>query len=184
MVQGKVSGVISSLERTHITMSQEHIPEEQTPEQLQVLLQEQEVDNTKLQQQVETIKLQNQLEVGKMQQEQWRLAIQRLKEAREQAAQEHEDNMVKIRNVAPTNKKATAAAWLQEQLEGGSSYQDSHRAEEELHKAQLLEDLRKQQEDIHRQIADITGTRETTWNEPARQSTGEPRTLVQLKTGS
>ena len=57
-----------------------------------------------------------------MQQEQWEAAIAQLKEAREAAAQEHQRNMDKMKELAHPSSTTThgqAVAWLANQLDMG-----------------------------------------------------------------
>ena len=115
VIQGKVSGAIERLE----TMSQGSNEEEFTPEQLQDRIREHKDNSTRLQQQVETMKLRNELEAEQMQQEQWELAIDQLKKARELMTQQHEANLDRIRNTAheaTQNTSNQAVAWIQSQL--------------------------------------------------------------------
>ena len=137
--------------------------EEHTPEQLQELIKIQKDNSAKLQQQVETMKLRNQLEAEQMQQQQWELAIKQLKQSREQMAQQHEENMAKTRNMTTPPPQDDAVAWMKAQLVRGNPLEEPDiRAREELaQKKTLLEKLHKQQEEIHRQIGDITGEDDT-----------------------
>ena len=142
-----------------------HNPEigEESPEELQRMLTEQQENSARLQQQVKTMKTRNELEKEKMQQQQWELALRQLKQTREQVMQEHEETMEKIKAMTTDNtpkEPNQAVAWLQSQLSAkrrGLGEEARRAREEEEQRAKLLQGLQKQQEDIQRQIADITG---------------------------
>ena len=94
VVHGKVEATIHQLE-----MSQQPI-DEAAPEQLKSKLELEKEHTEKLQQQVQAMELRNALEREKMEQEQWETAIQWLKEAREEAAQEHQKHMAQLNDLA------------------------------------------------------------------------------------
>ena len=120
---------------------------------------------------MEALKLWNELEVECLQQQQWELALKKLQSTREIMVQQHEENMNKIRDMAEeAQEKAASAnqavAWMQGQLYKDKPQQTP--TEEEVHKARLLADLKKQQEEIKRQMDDITGTRTCPSTEPTQ----------------
>ena len=82
VIRGKVSNTIGILENTTVTMSQ--VNEDVDTEQLQQTVAEQKANSSKLQQQVEAMKISNEIATEKMQQEQWELALEELKNTREQ----------------------------------------------------------------------------------------------------
>ena len=157
VVQGKVSAAVDVLENVKTpTMSHIDIPEESSPEQLQDLLREQKESSSRIEQQLEAMKIRNELERERMQQAEWELAIQQMKEAREWAAQQHEENLSKIRAMgqeASTSAQDKAVHWLQTQLTGPQVPEK----DKEEQKREQLDKLRKQQEEIQRQIEDLTG---------------------------
>ena len=110
----------------------------------------------------ETMKLRNEIEQQKLQKEQWEVAMAQLKQAWEQMMEEHQWNIEHMKAMASsaTSKQSSQAVnWLQGELQqplgGGSVDPEKDRAERE--KMKLLQELQRQQEDIQRQIADITG---------------------------
>ena len=108
----------------------------------------------KLQRQLETAKLRNALETEHMQQEEWETALAQLKEAREAAAQEHQEIMDKMRELstaATTKTKNQAVAWLQSQLEEGNPG-DTPVSERETQ----LRQLKQQQEELQKKIDEIS----------------------------
>ena len=172
IVQGKVCNMISRWEganternsptghyNAHPTMAK--VPDNQTPEQLRMQLEEQQAHNDKLQQQAETLKLRNQVEKGRMQQQQWEAAIQELQEAQEAMAAEHQKNLDRMRQVAAesvSQHKASALVWLEGQLgnpSGPTITEEARRAEEE--KLRRLTELKQKKEDMERQIREIEG---------------------------
>ena len=155
MVHGKVNDTIELLQGKSTTMSL--VSEEATPEQLQALLKEQKEASSKLQQQVESQKIRNALETERLQQEQWELALTRLKEEREQILSQHEENMGKLRRMTPEAARTPshAVAWPQDQLNTHESRDSSTGTSE---KTQLVEDLKKQQEELQRRIDDALST--------------------------
>ena len=172
-VQGKVSEAVGLLEKTSGSadnsdnrMENDTIPEDATPEQLQAMLKEQQENSAKLQQQVETMKLRNQLEAEQLHQKQWELAIQELKQAREELNQEHEENMDRIRKMARENTvkpQDQALAWMQSQINtdsgnpGAPAFNPGRpTGGDNQTKRVLLEKLQKQQEDIQRQMAELS----------------------------
>ena len=140
------------------------LDESATPAELQEMLREQRENSSKLQQQVEAMKLQNELEAERMQQLQWETAIDTLKKAREQMAQEHEANMEKLKTMTPEKPNkgpSPAVGWLREELGKSSSHssvpvtshtEDNH----DTHQKQTrLEELHKQHQEIQQEMADL-----------------------------
>ena len=105
VVQGRVSDTIKLLEKS--TMSLMLSEEVDLQEQLQAQLREQKENSAMLQQQVEAMKLQDAVEAEKLQQEQWQEAIKHLKQVRVEVAQEHEDNLQKIRSMGKEQQGCT-----------------------------------------------------------------------------
>ena len=103
------------------------------------------------------MKLRNQLEAEQMEQAQWEMAIEQLKKNREQMMKEHEENMERIKNMScdPRKESGQAVAWLHNQLGKGTS-EPSGDGEGDPHKKARLEHLYKQQEDIQKEIEDIS----------------------------
>ena len=167
VVQGKVSGTVQLLEK-EIMEGPPSISEDATPEQLQEMIKERQENSARLQQQAETMKLRNQLEAEIKQQEQWKLAIQQLKQARENQAQEHERNLEKMKTMAQEkarHPKDQAVAWLQTQLSstsltGAEATNGTHTTppmeEEDSQRSTLLQQLLKQQEDLQKQIEEAS----------------------------
>ena len=109
VIQGKVSETVQQLEN-HRTDMDPNLTENATPEELQDRLKEQKDNSQKLQQQVEALKLRNELEVEHLQQQQWELALKKLQSTREIMAQQHEENMNKIRDMAEEAQEKAASA--------------------------------------------------------------------------
>ena len=138
--------------------------EDTTPEQLQEMIRDQKEASAKLQQQVETMRLRNELEAQQLQQAEWELAIQQLKDKREQMNQHHEDNLAKMRTMVQETTKNSdqAMIWMEAQLskKAGPPPEDSEaQAErqaqlEQLHRQQ--EEMHKQQEDLQKKIAELS----------------------------
>ena len=111
------------------------------------------------------MRLLNELEHERLQQEQWEEAMKQLEQAREQMKQEHQKNMEQMKTmalVAASKPSAQAVAWLQQELHQpgggkGPTQLQGEKDKAEKEKAKLLEDLRRQQEALSKQIADITG---------------------------
>ena len=157
VVQGKVSQTIDRLEQTFkaLTMSSD---EESRNAELLAQVSEQKTKNRSMQWQVENMKLQNELEAEKLQEAQWEAALQQLKEAREKMTKEHNRNLEQIKsmNAEPVHKgSGQAVAWLQEELHNRNQETEAEKRDGE--KKQILEDLQRQQEELQRKIADISG---------------------------
>ena len=187
VVQGRVSGVVEQLENT--TDMEEPSLKEATTEQLQELLQQQKDTSTKIQQQVEAMKLKNELEAEKLQQEQWALAMEQLKQSREHLAQQHEENMQKIRDMGlepaqPKTDKGQALAWLQSQMAKPSEPMEDEamltlkRKEEAVRRQAQMEKLKKQQEELRVQMEELME------EEAKNTSTSPVETLNQAINGS
>ena len=117
VVQGRVSSTIDKLES--ITKHSNMEDDNATSEQLQELLKEQKETSSKLQQQVKAMKIRNELEAERLQQEQWQLALEKLRESREQMSQQHDENMDRIRNSSQDGRQkqpSPVVAWIQEEL--------------------------------------------------------------------
>ena len=169
VVQGKVTETVKHLKKFS-NMSSSSIDENASPEELQELVNEQKENSSKLQQQVTAMKLRNELEAEKMQQEQWELVIQQLKQTRDQMAQQHEENMDKIKSMA---QKATqpssnqAVAWMEAQLKAqGTEGAPPHHItsppvrEEPTPKQLLLQQLLKQQQELQKKIEEVSAEEE------------------------
>ena len=157
VVKGKVSGAVELIESPHsASMDTTKISEEVTQEELQEMLNKHKENSAKMQQQVENMKLCNELEAEKLQQEQWALALQQLKQNRDKIAQVHEENMERIRNMSDRRTETAPsepARWLQDQLAGGKTKEKTR--EEPTPKQLALEQLKKQHEDILKQMEEL-----------------------------
>ena len=132
--------------------------EETRNAELQAQVAKQKTKNRSMQWQVENMKLQNELDAEKLQEEQWEAALQQLKEARDKMSEEHRRNLeqIKTMNTEPAHKgSGQAVAWLQEELHNRNQETEAEKRYRE--KKQLLQDLQKQQEELQRKIADISG---------------------------
>ena len=148
-------------------MATSPVKEDATPEELQELLKEHKDNSARLQQQVKALCLRNELEAEKMQQQQWELAIEQLKHSCELMAQQHELNMNKIRCMAEEATKETgnqAVAWMRTQLPGGKEPVAPFDIieEETPHNRLLITQLKKQQDELQKQIDDLTTGKEST----------------------
>ena len=161
-----------------------NVQEDATPEELQEMLREQKEHSQKLQQQVETMRLRNQLEAEKMQQAQWETALEQLKETREQIAQQHEENIRKMRSMAQetvSTRTSQPLNWLQEELTKTNPLAPSS-LDEDRHKADRLEELHRQQEELQKEIASLTGREySATPGNPSTKNTDQELLLEQLK---
>ena len=105
-----------------------------------------------------------------MQQEQWERVIEKLKQAREDMAKQYEANMQKIDSMvqeASQSNTNQAVAWMQSQLgKTNNPAGQPPKKDEDPYKQTLLEQLKKQQEDIQRQIIDLTSEESKPAQEP------------------
>ena len=86
-----------------------------TVDEIKQQLQLKRDQSKKLQEDAEIMEMRNEMELEKMKQQQWTTAIEKMKEAREQASQEHEKCMEKINQIVSTAKEnATGGSlrWL------------------------------------------------------------------------
>ena len=159
VVQGKVSEAVNRWEDTCVSGTYLDTMDEETQHaDLQAQVKEQKDKSARMQLEVQNMKLQNELEAEQLQQEQWEAAMKDLKEAKEKMLEEHQRNMDQMMAMATDSVNTQAVTWLQEQLTAHSQPNpDTRKAEAERQKAALLQDLERQQLDIQRQIADITG---------------------------
>ena len=188
VVQGKVNEVISALGAVRIsTMNHPEELDSATPEELERMIAEQKENSTRLQQQTQAMRLRNELEAEKLQQQQWEVAMQELKKAREHQAQQHQANINRMREISSehsTAAEAQAVAWLQERMtdlkreHNPTATQDR---EEQARKA-ALEDLYRQQEELQQRIQELTNgetTNPRTYHNPSLNKRGEQETLME-----
>ena len=161
VVQGKVVQAIHKLslnKTTSMTSVNEDGNQGQSP--LSTELPEQHEHNQRLQKEVEEMRVRNELEIGKMQQQQWELALQQLKKAREEALAEHRQNMEKMQDMGPppqTHKRNQAVAWLEQQIGREQATPPTPGEREPPEEAQhLLAELRAQQLELQERIDSIT----------------------------
>ena len=153
VISGIVEQSVNRLEPPRTTAMA--TPQEHTADNLRQQLEEQKQQSQRMQEQMETMRLRNELESEKMKQEQWETAMTQLKEAREAAAQAHQDSLDKMRELgASAAPRTQAVAWLEAQLEKergtdtGLLDEEPSRNERE----DQIRSLREQQEDLQRQI--------------------------------
>ena len=161
VVQGIVSDQVSRLEHND-NMAEPMIAEEENQnKELTEAVQAQRDRSARLQLQVENMKLRNEIEAQQLQQEEWEAALQQLKEAKEKRREEHAANLNKMRDMTKEAPPANqAVSWLQNELQGpgkDNRPQEPEVTQEEREKALLLAELRKQQEQLQKQINDLTG---------------------------
>ena len=172
VIAGKVSQTIEMLEADMDNIMESPIDEETlTAKKLQEQIKVQQEQSAKMQKQVELMKLRNELEKEKMQQEQWASAMEQLRKAREEVALEHEQVLTRIHSTTtagPSAGSRDASHWLQQKMSQDSrcplitSHNDSlastreEHSEEVENKARLVAELQRQQEELQKQIQDIT----------------------------
>ena len=137
-----------------------------SPEELQWQLEAEKLESSKLQQEAESLRLQTELENEKLKQNQWKAAMDKLKEARENAFQQHEQYMEKLKEAAKNTSEDTSAGildWFQSQMaELGTTgepprlnEEQERRKREQEAREREIRDLHEQQEQITRKLAEL-----------------------------
>ena len=164
-VQGRVSQTVGRLEGAGNLASGGNPSnmEDEVPQELDLKeqIEEQCKHSSRLQREVENMKLRNELEAEKLQQEQWKVALQQLKDARERMMQEHDENIEHMKSISTGTRKSQskqAVAWLQDNL--SSQGLGNTQAEEERERERAIEDLQRQQEQIQSEIEALRGTQQ------------------------
>ena len=132
-------------------------------EELQKQL-EQEKQNKRMLEEMELAKIESELEAERMKRQELQVAMQQLKEAREHATQEHDkciENMKRIASEARTQSSQSTMDWFKEQISTiNKDTSHTHTPEEESRKAEIKE-LKAQQEDISKRLAELESSPET-----------------------
>ena len=132
-----------------------------TPEELQQQLQDAEENSKKMQQDVEAMQIRNKIDLEKHKHLHWQTALEKLKEAREHAAQQNEKVLEKMREVTDTAKTESsneALQWLQDQIKSiRASTTEPEKAAEHRAKQAALEELKQQQQDLNKRWQELTG---------------------------
>ena len=139
-------------------------------EQLKQQLEEEKENSKRMEEDVEILRLQNEMEMEKMKQEQWKVAYGKLKEAREQAAQEHQECLKNMEALASAKKHSSPATldWLRNQIgslsldtgQTPAEPEDLEHTKQEAAKATAIRDLKAQQELINQAASRTRGLRE------------------------
>ena len=135
-------------------------------EELKRQLEEERENSRKLQEDVEMMRIRNELEVEKLKQQQWQTALDKLKEAREQAAQEHEVCMNKMDDLLSQHKDTTSDSlnWLKAQMGKMAQRQeppeDLEQKSKEQEEAEVAREaailaLKKQQTEINNKLNEL-----------------------------
>ena len=135
-------------------------------DQLQQQLETEKENSRQLQEDVECQRIKNEVETERMKQEQWKAALERLREAREHAAQEHEKVLQEMKGLAKNNMEETSNAaltWLKTQMDSNTGpcslpTEEQKKAKKiQMEKETALQKLREQQEQIQNKIAKLQG---------------------------
>ena len=139
-----------------------------TAEELKQQLEAEKENSRRLQEEADLAEIQNQLEMEKMKQEQVRNALAKLKEAREQAQKDHAKCMEDMDHLASSNMGDSASntlSWLRTQMDRIShkgpldvepeTMERERQRQIEKEKEQRMAELRRQQEEISREMADL-----------------------------
>ena len=161
----------------------------QTAEELQQQLEQEKEQSRKLMEDAELMKLRNELETEKLKQKQWQEAMDQLRETKEHMEQEHAKVLSNIKEMGDNSRQDVSQGvtqWLRTQLEdatqpGGPDREEVIRAnrEKEAREKAILE-LREQQEEINRRLAELTGDISTPG--AGISITGQEAQLQQLRT--
>ena len=139
-------------------------------EELRAQLEEERETNKKLQEDVDIMRIWNELEIERLKKAQWSTAIDKLKEAREQAEQEHEKCMEEIQGLVKSSRATThndSLEWLKVQLNkmpqghhNTSTLEEDQekQKQEQAEKEAAIADLTSQQDRIAQQLAELRGT--------------------------
>ena len=160
------------------------------PEDLQQELEEEKAQSKRLMEEVEMMRMQHELEAEKLKQKEWHLALEQLKENRENAEREHAKYLEDLKEAAGSARDNTSRGmldWFRAQSDKinppglnlsrvETEEEQRIRLEKEAKEKQLRE-LQNQQEQISQKIAELTGTKE---QDPESGSQG--LLLQQLKT--
>ena len=135
-----------------------------TADELRQQLEAEKEQNRKLQEDVEIMKIRNKLEVEQLKQHQWKTALETLKQAKEQANQEHDKCMEQMKELLVSKPDNPSLEWLKAQMAEMGHNQDSaapspEEAEAAIkrreQKESMMQDLRRQREEINRKLAEI-----------------------------
>ena len=154
-LQGKVGEAVNNIEHN---MSHDL-------EELKRLLAEEEEKSKRLQHEAEVMQLQHKLETERLKQEQWNTAMSQLQETKKKMEREHQENLEKMKTIAEetgADISGDALTWLHKEMEKmkkGAAGIDTEKQErirvEQEQKDKAIAELRKQQEELDKQIQAI-----------------------------
>ena len=161
-LQGRVGQVINQWGQGN-TMSE--LPDNASAEQIREALEKQKREESQQKEELECFTLRNEYEAGLLRKRQWQAAKEQLQEARERMNREHEEGLLKLKDMAQQTdplEVGKVQAWLSQQLGTGTNTetitQEQKRQEEE--KQQMLKELQEQQQQISDKIRQITGEKD------------------------
>ena len=129
---------------------------EMASEELKQQLEAEKEASEKLQEEAELMQIKHDLETEKLKQQQWQEAIKQLNAAKEQVLQEHDKCLTQIREISESARaeaSSGAASWLSDQMARVNPDPEKDRREQERREA--ISDLKKQQEEISRKLAEL-----------------------------
>ena len=135
-------------------------------EELKQQLEAERESNRKLEEDLEHAKVQHELEMEKMKREQWQAAMEKLNEAKEQAAQEHAKCMSQIGSMttkAGEPQENTSVEWLRSQMDritntAPESSSEARRLQQE--KEEAIQAIRTQQDELNNRLKELQGAPE------------------------
>ena len=140
-----------------------------TTEELKKQIEEEKAQAKKLQEDVELMEMRNQLEVEKLKQQQWKTALDKLKQAREEVAQEHDKCMEEMDSIVSKAKASVTTdslQWFRTQMEALTKNKETENppteqmdklAREQAEREAAIADIKKQQEELSRRMAELQG---------------------------
>ena len=140
-----------------------------TLEELQQQLETERENSKRLQQDADRARIEHELELERMKQEQWQVAMDKIKEAREQASQEHSKCLQRMEQVAQNTMREAShhsLEWLKSQMaklsanpsrEPELTEEQERIRKQQQEKEAAIQELRAQQEEITRKLADLEG---------------------------
>ena len=154
----------------------------QSAEELRQQLEEQKEHSLKLVEDAELMKIRNELEVEKLRHKQWEMAIEQLKVTREKVE-------IKIQDMAGAKQAEISkdvTGWLRSQMAnlklGGSPDMEEVVIDKEKEaKEQAIQELRMQQKELNKKLAELTGTHPPANTAPTEEKTSQDALMQQLR---
>ena len=137
-----------------------------TVEELKKQIEEEKEQSRKLQEDVE---MRNQLEIEKLKQQQWKTALDKLKQAKEEVAQEYDKCMEQMDSIVTKAKASTtndSLQWFKAQVEAltkssspesTTPEEDDRLARERMEKEAAIADIKRQQEELNKRLTELQG---------------------------